>query len=104
MEDRVAEAALAKLLERDGNSGSTGAKYLAALDKGREMAKRNWRGVEGDGEEGERRRPFSASAVKRIGFDPIGRGPRDGDDAVKRVSVDCMVRCHGKAYGGVFLT
>jgi hypothetical protein len=104
MEDRVAEAALAKLLERDGNGGSTGAKYLAALDKGREMAKGNWRGVEGDGEEGERRRPFSASAVKRIGFDPIGRGPRDGQDAAKRVSVDCMVRCHGKAYGGVFLT
>ena len=80
MEDQMAEAALERLLDRDGKSGSTGAKYLTALDK-----RKGKKGGEDVGEE--RKRPFSAHAIKTIGFDPTSRQAlRDGEDRAKRVS------------------
>ena len=96
----MAEEALAKLLEKDGRSGSTGAKYLAALERERDKGKGNGKGRkendrngrEEDGEE--RKRPFSASAIKRIGFDPTSRhGAREGEDAARRVSSCHSVGC-----------
>lgn len=91
MEDRVAEEALTRLLERDGKTGTTGARYLAALDRGPLKGKGKGKGKGGKGgdeEEGdERKRPFSAGAIKRIGFDPAGRlGVRAGEDVAKRVA------------------
>ena len=89
-DDKIAEATLSRLLEHDGNTGSTGAKYLAAVDKG-DMGKKKKKTQasekECEGEEEERRkRPFSAEAVKRIGFDPTSRHVHEGEDKGKRVS------------------
>lgn len=85
MEEKEAEEALGRLLEGDGGRGSTGAKYLAVLDKRKTKVKK---GIEGEEGKERKMRPFSAGAIKKIGFDPTSRGPRDGEDVAKRVSRD----------------
>lgn len=74
MENAEAEKALALMLERGGDDGSVGAKYLAAMGLAPEKEKQD---------NIERTRVFSASAIKRIGFDPSGQRYEDPE---KRVS------------------
>lgn len=92
------EKALSALLAKDTGVGgsSTGGKYLAILRKANgELDKKgkNGRGRNGAGEgeglvEEDRKRPFSAGAIKRIGFDPTARrGTRDEAETAKRVSI-----------------
>jgi minichromosome maintenance protein 10 len=77
-EAKEAEAALAKILEHGGDN-SVGAKYLSSLGValGKDKDK--------DPKEGEpeRKRVFTAEAIKRIGYDPSGRR---NEDPSKRVS------------------
>jgi len=91
IEEKEAEQMLEKLLEKDGGGGggSTGGKYLAALGKSMNRGKTEKGGGEGKQEEEEenRKRPFSAGAIKRIGFDPSSKvGQRDIGDKTSRVS------------------
>ena len=85
-EEKQTEEALKRLMARDGAAQSTGGKYLAQIgvEVGGKKAKK------GNGDEvDDRKRAFSAQAIKRIGFDPTlpvgGRGP---EDKGKRVSLD----------------
>lgn len=93
------EKALSALLQKDGAGGSTGGKYLALLrksnpaisaigqGKGKEKQSTAGRMEEEDGESEERKRPFSAGAIKRIGFDPTAkRGERNDEETARRVS------------------
>ncbi|WVR04258.1 hypothetical protein IAU60_001258 [Kwoniella sp. DSM 27419] len=92
MEEKEAEAVLAKLLARDGGlngGGSTGGRYLATLERDKDKGDRA-KGSAGskEGPEGQpdRKRPFSAAAIKRIGYDPTARAARaDGEDAQRRL-------------------
>ncbi|OCF40221.1 hypothetical protein I317_05978 [Kwoniella heveanensis CBS 569] len=102
LEEQEAERALEQLLERDGGlgGGSTGGKYLAIL--GKEKAKEVAGGSAGKtvmpASQIERKRPFSASAIKRIGFDPTARsGARDGEDAQRRL--DAIAALKGEEPG-----
>ena len=92
MEEREAEEALSRLLEKDGGNGTTGAKYLAKLGKKFAPAL-NGRQSNGSSEaegvlELDRKRPFGVNAVRRIGFDPTAKpGQRDDEDKSKRVGL-----------------
>ena len=92
LEEKEAEEALSKLLEKDGNNGSTGAKYLAKIGRSvPQTAKTPHKQAETTGQEAldeaDRKRPFGVTAVRRIGFDPTARaGQRDDEDQAKRVS------------------
>ena len=92
------EKALSALLQKDGAGGSTGGKYLAMLRKTNPAiaavgGKGKGKAASGEGEGGEegeseeRKRPFSAGAIKRIGFDPTAkRGERNDEETARRVS------------------
>ena len=84
-EEKEAEAALGRLLEKD-SKGTTGAKYLSAMKAmpGRKRAREE----KGDGEVTEaKKKPFSAEAIKLIGFDPTRHlGGMGDEDQAKRVS------------------
>lgn len=85
-EEKETEEALKRLMARDGAAQSTGGKYLAQI--GVEVGGKGKKPKAGD-EVDDRKRAFSAQAIKRIGFDPTlpvgGRGP---EDKGKRVSPD----------------
>lgn len=76
MEEAEAEAALARMFEKNGDGTSAGAVYLQALGKNPAAQKEA-------STEDKNKRVYSAEAIKRIGFDPTGR--RD-ESAEKRVS------------------
>ncbi|WVF70401.1 hypothetical protein IAT40_005191 [Kwoniella sp. CBS 6097] len=102
LEEQEAEKALERLLERDGGlgGGSTGGKYLALLEK--EKAKEPGGSSSGKStmppSQIDRKRPFSASAIKRIGFDPTARsGQRDGEDVQRRL--DAIAALKGEEPG-----
>lgn len=105
LEEKETEKLMEKLMEREGKGGSTGAKYLAAIDAKNKNMNKVKKGPKGAGEGGSgtdaldgevdgendeadaaRKRVFGAEAVKKIGFDPTSkRGERDEDQS-KRVS------------------
>ncbi|WRT65218.1 uncharacterized protein IL334_002161 [Kwoniella shivajii] len=97
LEDKEAEKALERLLEREGQSGSTGAKYLSVIEQEREKSDKKKISISKNGkseknrdnvgiDEMERKRPFGAEAIKRIGFDPTSRaGNRDSEDVQRRL-------------------
>lgn len=94
LEAKETEKALNALLEKDTGIGgsSTGGKYLAILRKANgESGKSapNKMGQGGDESQGgDRKRPFSVGAIKKIGFDPSARrGVRDEEETAKRVSL-----------------
>ena len=78
LEEKETEEALKKLMQN--GSGTTGGRYLKAVRANVDLE----RNIE-DEEEG-KKRPFSAMAIKRIGFDPSSRSLRGGEDVQKRVS------------------
>ncbi|KAK4686314.1 minichromosome maintenance protein 10, partial [Tremellales sp. Uapishka_1] len=83
MEEKETEESLKRLLERDGKLGSTGAQYLMALAKRKGKGKE--REIPGATEqEPERRRPFNAEAIKRIGYDPTHRAGNSSAEEVAR--------------------
>ncbi|KAK8846571.1 hypothetical protein IAR55_005657 [Kwoniella newhampshirensis] len=104
LEEKEAERALERLLEADG--GSTGGKYLAMVEKDKvkgraELAKVKNKGltdgeemvVEGQMQGEEKKRPFNALAIRRIGFDPTARaGQRDGEDTQRRLEAISALR------------
>ncbi|WVQ68779.1 uncharacterized protein L199_006988 [Kwoniella botswanensis] len=97
LEEKMAEKALQGLLDREGRGGSTGAKYLAVLDKDKESKKKKQKKVgkeDNGGEEIERKRPFGAEAIKKIGFDPTSRSGvgRDGEDIQRRLDAIAALR------------
>ncbi|WVW78986.1 hypothetical protein I302_100949 [Kwoniella bestiolae CBS 10118] len=95
LEEKQAERALQGLLDREGRGGSTGAKYLAVLDKEKRSTgdgKKKKTGKD-DEDEVERKRPFGAEAIKRIGFDPTSRsGNRDSEDVQRRLDAIAALR------------
>ncbi|KAL7421013.1 hypothetical protein Q5752_003897 [Cryptotrichosporon argae] len=68
-EEKEAEESLRRLLQN--GHGTTGAKYLAKLGQQVEAARE---GTDGDADG---KRAFSATAIKRIGYDPSSRGRTD---------------------------
>ncbi|WWC67476.1 uncharacterized protein I206_101384 [Kwoniella pini CBS 10737] len=91
LEDRQAERALQNLLAREGQSGSTGAKYLSILDKDKVKAKKVKK-LEGEIDL-EKKRPFGADAIKKIGFDPTSRSRiRDDEDVQRRLEAISALR------------
>ncbi|ORY24121.1 hypothetical protein BCR39DRAFT_547670 [Naematelia encephala] len=104
LEEKEAEKALQSLLERDSGMGSQGAKYLKAVEgfkRAKGVEKGDTTTTKGKGgqqmqiDEDGRKRPFSAGAIKRIGFDPSSRtGARDGEDVAKRVSTSTITKKH----------
>lgn len=89
-EEKETEEALKRLMSRDGAAQSTGGKYLTQIgvDVGGKKAKK------ASGEDGDdRKRAFSAQAIKRIGFDPtLPVGGRAPEDRGKRVSPHLLPR------------
>ncbi|WWC58986.1 uncharacterized protein I303_101532 [Kwoniella dejecticola CBS 10117] len=95
MEERHAERALQDLLAREGQSGSTGAKYLSILEKDRLRLQSNKKAKKKDDDDVllEKKRPFGAEAIKRIGFDPTSRTRiRDDEDVQKRLDALSALR------------
>ena len=100
------EKALNALLDREAGNSSAGGKYLAVIRKahgelgpgakGKGKGKGKGDDLAGTGdEEGdvEKKRPFSAGAIKRIGFDPTARrGERNEEETAKRVSCATLFR------------
>lgn len=93
MEEKELEEGLKRLLERDGKggSGSVGAQYLMEIERAKKAKNAK------DGKTGEvallehagseKKRPFAAHTVRRMGFDPTNKtGMPIGEDATKRVS------------------
>ncbi|WVQ97510.1 hypothetical protein IAU59_004624 [Kwoniella sp. CBS 9459] len=102
LEEKEAEQALERLLERDGGlgGGSTGGKYLAAVEKERvkESSSKSGAKPTASSSQIERKRPFPASAIKKLGFDPTARsGPRDGEDVQRRL--DAIAALKGEEPG-----
>ena len=99
-EEKEAEEALGRLLEKEGKNGSTGAKYLSSLGKfnmlgnlhkaGKGDRTQNLSlsdGADDTEPEANRKRPFDAVAIKRIGFDPSARHSQNRSESQeKRVS------------------
>ncbi|WWD21887.1 hypothetical protein CI109_106375 [Kwoniella shandongensis] len=90
LEEKEAEKALERLLESD--TGSTGGKYLNVLERERvkeaklKQKESGGEAVVSSQEREEKKRPFNALAIRRIGFDPTARtGQRDGEDLQKRL-------------------
>jgi minichromosome maintenance protein 10 len=102
------EKALNALLDKEAGNSSAGGKYLAVIRKAhgelgpgakrsqgnagataRDPSGGSRYGVGGAEElDTERKRPFSAGAIKRIGFDPTARrGERNEEETAKRVGV-----------------
>lgn len=121
MEEREAEEALVRLVDR----GSMGGKYLAAAERyeaanrsegkakarakiGAGVAEKEKRAAQpkpksGQGEdkpETSSKRPFSAMAIKRIGFDPTqGQRADDGGDRERRGTIS-QLKESGREFEG----